>query len=250
MNVKTAEQQNLRVVFALSKIRARFEKVGDLKFISHLDTMRLFERTFRRANLELKHTQGFNKHAIMSFAAPMAIGLTSEDEYIDFELEHDLEMQELTNRINNVIPNGIRIVKSVVLPDNAKSIMSLISAAKYKINIYIENKDEHKSYDLESKIKEMLNNEAIVVEKKTKKGMADVDIKDLIYECNLKKENDFEYVIDLLCSSGSSANLGVEVFMNAVNAYCDLYEKMDDYLVHRENLYVGDRFNLKSPINI
>ncbi len=234
----------------LSKIRARFEKVGDLKFISHLDTMRLFERAFRRANLQLKHTQGFNKHVIMSFAAPMAVGLTSEDEYIDFELEQDLELEGLINRINAVMPKGIKLIKAVVLPDNSKSIMSLISAAKYKINVYLENKDEYKAYDFEAKIKQMLSNEAIVVEKKTKKGMADVDIKELIYECNVENKGEFEYSISLLCSSGSSANLGVEVFMNAVNVYCDLYEKMYDYSMHRENLFVGDRFKLMSPIDI
>ena len=68
------------------KIRIKFRKWGVMKFIGHLDVMRYFQKAIRRADLNIRYSGGFSPHQIMSFAAPLGVGITSRSEYVDIEL--------------------------------------------------------------------------------------------------------------------------------------------------------------------
>lgn len=76
-------------------LRALFEKTGTAVWISHLDLMRLFQRAFARANLPLKHTQGFNPRPSVSIALPLSVGLESVCELLDFEVEGNFTRRKL-----------------------------------------------------------------------------------------------------------------------------------------------------------
>lgn len=78
-------QQDLEEVCAL-KIRIKFAKNGSMKFIGHLDIMRYFQKVMRRAEVDIAYSEGFSPHQIMSFAAPLGVGLTSRGEYLDIEV--------------------------------------------------------------------------------------------------------------------------------------------------------------------
>ena len=67
------------------KIRIKFSKQGAMKFIGHLDTMRYFQKVMRRADVDIRYSEGFSPHQIMSFAAPLGVGITSNGEYVDIE---------------------------------------------------------------------------------------------------------------------------------------------------------------------
>ena len=68
------------------KIRIKFRKYGALKFVGHLDMMRYFQKALKRAGIDMKYSEGFNPHMIMSFAAPLGVGITSDGEYFDIEV--------------------------------------------------------------------------------------------------------------------------------------------------------------------
>ena len=68
------------------KIRIKFRKYGNMKFIGHLDVMRYFQKAIRRADVGIRYSEGFSPHQIMSFAAPLGVGITSEGEYLDIEV--------------------------------------------------------------------------------------------------------------------------------------------------------------------
>ena len=68
------------------KVRIKFEKRGNLRFIGHLDLMRYFQKANRRAGLPIAYSEGFSPHQIMSFAAPLSMGVESTAEYADFKL--------------------------------------------------------------------------------------------------------------------------------------------------------------------
>ena len=68
------------------KIRIKFSKQGAMKFIGHLDTMRYFQKAMRRADVDIRYSEGFSPHQIMSFAAPLGVGLTGSGEYLDIEV--------------------------------------------------------------------------------------------------------------------------------------------------------------------
>ena len=82
------------------KIRIKFAKEGEMKFIGHLDMMRYFQKVMRRANVNIRYSEGFSPHQIMSFAAPLGVGLTSRGEYVDIEALSKDSSQEMLRRIN------------------------------------------------------------------------------------------------------------------------------------------------------
>ena len=79
-------QHHLEEAFVL-KARIKFCKYGSMKYIGHLDIMRYFQKAIRRSGLPIKYSEGFNPHQIMSFAAPLGVGITSDGEYMDIELK-------------------------------------------------------------------------------------------------------------------------------------------------------------------
>ena len=93
-------------------LRLMFSKTGNAVWISHLDTMRLFQRAFKRSGFHLKHTQGFNPRPSVSIALPLSVGVESLCELLDFELEdQDVTCSEILEKLNNNLIDGIRIIE-------------------------------------------------------------------------------------------------------------------------------------------
>ena len=88
------------------KARIKFQKYGYMKFIGHLDVLRYFQKAFRRAEYDSEYTQGFNPHQIMSFAAPLGVGLTSDAEYVDIGLRTSDTPEIMVKKINEVLSEG------------------------------------------------------------------------------------------------------------------------------------------------
>lgn len=113
------------------KIRIKFRKQGAVKFVGHLDIMRYFQKVMRRADVDIRYSEGFSPHQIMSFAAPLGVGLTSNGEYVDIEVNSTESSQEMVSRINAANVEGITVTSYRKLPDSAKNAMSLVAAADY-----------------------------------------------------------------------------------------------------------------------
>ena len=110
------------------KIRIKFRKYGNMKFIGHLDVMRYFQKAIRRADVGIRYSEGFSPHQIMSFAAPLGVGITSEGEYLDIEVVPPEEGCHLTERLNAVMAEGFEVVGCFKLPDSAANAMSIVAA--------------------------------------------------------------------------------------------------------------------------
>jgi radical SAM-linked protein len=78
------------------KIRLKFQKKGNLKFIGHLDVMRTFQKINRRAGIDIKYSAGFSPHQQMSFSNPLSLGMTSSAEYVDYEMNSVLQFYTFT----------------------------------------------------------------------------------------------------------------------------------------------------------
>ena len=90
--------------------RALFEKTGNAVWMSHLDLMRLLQRAFKRADLHLKHTQGFNPRPSVSIALPMSVGVESVCELRDFDLEgQTVSSDEIRDRLNGALVEGVTV---------------------------------------------------------------------------------------------------------------------------------------------
>ena len=91
------------------KVRIKFAKTGHMKFVGHLDTMRYFQKAIRRSGLPIKYSEGFNPHQIMSFAAPLGVGLSSSGEYMDIELKEFVPSQEALQRLQATMVDGMEV---------------------------------------------------------------------------------------------------------------------------------------------
>lgn len=226
-------QPDLEEVYAL-KIRIKYSKLGNLKFIGHLDVMRYFQKEIRRAGLDVSYSKGYSPHQIISFAAPLAMGITSDGEYFDGEFESVTTSEEMIRALNSVSVDEMKVSECVLLPDNAKNSMSVVSASDYIITFEDKATLDEKMKILGS-VAGFMGQDEIMVLKKTKKSERTENIKPGIMTCELRDE-----AIYMLLSTGSEYNLKPELVMQALYAYADIEHDQFHYHIHRLETYMDD----------
>ena len=167
------------------KIRIKFSKYGNMKFIGHLDVMRYFQKAIRRADLNIRYSGGFSPHQIMSFAAPLGVGITSRSEYVDIELLDEEVPAGMKARLNAQMAEGFEVVDVRLLPEDAAGAMSIVAAADYTCRL----RPGHEMADPEKWIEGLLEfygRDSVPVTKKTKRGQKEMDLKPLIYELRME----------------------------------------------------------------
>ena len=212
--------------------RALFEKVGSARFISHLDLMRLFQRAFKRAGLPLTHTQGFNPRPSVSIALPLSLGAESHCELLDFDLESPVPLEDIRNRLNAALIDGIRVRE---VYDNGAKIKYL---ALLQSRLTLEY-DGGIPAGAESAIGQLFAQETLVLEKKNRNGVTQQDIIPMIRNLEISRISEGELRLDVLhCCQNPSLNpmqLGA-----AIEKY--LPELTPDYIrVCREEIYTEDK---------
>lgn len=212
--------------------RALFEKVGTARFISHLDLMRLFQRAFKRAGLPLTHTQGFNPRPSVSIALPLSLGAESHCELLDFDLESPVPPEDIRDRLNAALIDGIRVRE---VYDNGAKIKYL---ALLQSRLTLEY-DGGIPAGAEAAIGQLFAREALVLEKKNRNGVTQQDIIPMIRNLEISRISEGELRLDVLhCCQNPSLNpmqLGA-----AIEKY--LPELTPDYIrVCREEIYTEDK---------
>lgn len=221
------------------KLRIKYTKTGVLRFIGHLDVMRFFQKAIRRAKLDVSYTKGFSPHQIISFAAPMPLGMTSEGEYFDGEFDSVTSTEDMMHRLNETMPDEIRVLDIVQLPEDAKPSMAVVSASDYYIY-----RNEESDEDMISQLKTMLTGfyeqPEIQILKKSKSKEVVTDIKPFIWDIKLYRDG-----IYMLLASGSKDNLKPELVMDALCNYANVPYNRYDYMIHRLETYMGEREHLQ-----
>ncbi len=213
------------------KVRIKFRKYGVMKFIGHLDIMRYFQKSMRRAGIDIAYSSGFSPHQIMSFASPLGVGILSDGEYFDIELNSNNGSSDMLNRLNAVMVPGMEIVSVKALLDETQNAMASVAAAKYSII----TKD---GCVLDSNLKEgmasFLKQEEILVKKQTKKNEVIFDLKPHIYEFSLL-DNGFVLFVD----ASSSGNIKPSLVLEAFFAFCNMTYSSNLYQITRLDTYTN-----------
>ena len=225
------------------KVRIKFSKQGAMKFIGHLDIMRYFQKAMRRAEIDIRYSEGFSPHQIMSFAAPLGLGLTSNGEYMDIEVNSMADCESLKRALNQVMAEGIQILSCHRLEDTAKNAMSIVAAADYTLTF----RDSAVPEDLPGFLNGLLEfygKDQIRIVKKTKKGEKEMDLKPLIYDLQIRGEAVF-----LKVSAGSSCNIKPELVMEAY--YNSLGQTCPEFAfqIQREEVYALDDQGALVPLS-
>lgn len=161
-------------------LRAVFEKKGNAIWISHLDSMRLFQRAFKRAGLHLKHTQGFNPRPSVSIALPMAVGVASCCELLDFEIEDEgVSCEQIAVKLNNALISGVKVLEVYEGGRKQKEIALLQCA----IDLHYKKKIPAKAQE---SLEKLFAQDSLVVTKNGKNGPVEQDIIPMIKDIALE----------------------------------------------------------------
>ena len=180
----------------------------------------------RRAELKIKHSQGFNPHPLLSFAHPLAVGISSIGELIEIELEEDISPKELAEKMDGVMPDGFGITG--VKKCTEKSPFSALAVAGYEIIL---------KGSFNENILDFLKNDKIVMPKRTKSGVKDTDIKPMIKGAKLVKHTEKGVKLAAMLSCGNE-NLKPELFIEAMEKFSGVGVK--SYKIRRMGLYTKD----------
>lgn len=191
----------------MNRVRAVFEKKGRARYISHLDLNRCMLRIFRRSGLPVWYTEGFNPHPYYSFALALSLGFESSCEILDFNVTDDsMTMDEIRDRLNKVMPKDMGIVS--VKPQKLK--ITEIAKAEYAVSLASENTEK-----LLADVQALMNSDEIFVEKKTKRGFKQVDIKPDTELVECEKNGAFLEIV-LRLPAGTQTNYNPTLFLDAL----------------------------------
>ena len=179
----------------------KFSKSKNVKYISHLDVLRLFQRAVLRAELPIAYSQGYNPHMLIGFACALPVGVTSSAEYMELKLVKEIAEEEILDKFNAVLPVGIAVLSVKVVPDAGPALAAMIRAARYEFVF------ERMTEELRMLPVRVMKLEQIMIEKKSKKGVKLTDIRGMVRE--FSQEGNY-----LICelTAGNEENLRPDVF--------------------------------------
>jgi len=134
----------------MQRLRLKFSRGEELKFLSHLDLMRLWERALRRAGLPLAYSEGFTPHPQIALAAPLSVGVTSQAELMDVFLSRWVSPQSFTAQTEKQLPKGIELLDVRPVGPRAPSLQSQIRFIEYKVDVETEQGREEVESALQS----------------------------------------------------------------------------------------------------
>lgn len=192
----------------MAKFRLQFTKYGDMKYVSHLDLIRLFTRIFHRADLPLAYSEGFNPHPKMSVLLPLSVGFESSCEYIDVEFKEGVGMLDCMKKLKGKLPLGMEIPQICELNETSKKAKAIRYASyefRFSEPLTQEQADAFLALD------------TIEVIKKTKRSEGVANIRADIMDMYVTDEG----VLHAVISAGSEANLKADLFVTALEKYID-----------------------------
>ena len=194
---------------------AAFSKLEPVKFVSHLDMQRLFQRAVRRAELPLAYSKGFNPHPLLSFATAISVGFTSGGEYFDVILSEPVSPEEFTERVNAVLPEGVLISSAIDAGEFKASLTTLMRSAEYEARLSFAEPVEKTAF--EAALSSLLGGE-IIVDKKTKGGIKPVDIRPMLISMELAEFSGSSARLDITGALTAEGGLPLELLFGALEA--------------------------------
>lgn len=225
----------------MSRYVIKFYKKGMIRYISHLDLLRLFKRSFKRVGIKLQYSQGFNPHPKMSFAQPLSLGYSSCAEYLEFDTVTSYPTEEILEKLNKIMPEGVGILSCKELPADGKTLAAITESADYQITIPVSADFDQNPSEL---IKNYMSREQIFVLKHQRKSGKDikVNIKPMILEIS-SVIDDNKIMLTIRVAAGSTANLSPEMVLST---FCDLerikYDRAE-ISIKRTELYFNKKTN-------
>ncbi|MBP3728976.1 MAG: DUF2344 domain-containing protein [Lachnospiraceae bacterium] len=186
-------------------IRVKFGKEGALRFIGHLDVLRTFQKIFRRAGIPMVYSQGFSPHPIMSFALPLGLGLSSEGEYLDAEIE-EMDPAQILPRLRGATSEDLPVYGVRILPEKAGNAMASVGRASYRVEIRTDQREI-----MGQAAARLMEQEQLIIEKKTKSQTLEMDLRPCLYQLRAEVRPGETPFLFMELAAGSKANIKPEI---------------------------------------
>jgi len=221
----------------LFRYRIKYVKTSAIRFTGHLDMLRAWERTFRRARLPIGYSQGFNPRPRINMGVPLPLGYTSECEVMDIWLTEKIQPSVLLENIRKALPPGLELQKITQVDESALKLQQIIRTAEYQISLDpFPLKD-----DLEKRIAELLESTTILRERKGKT----YDLRPLLHSIKILSESN-RNILSIILSAQEGATGRPDEILNQLG--------LDPHkaLIHRKTfaLTTSDDIDITSPIKI
>lgn len=223
-------------------IRARFAKLSPVRYISHLELMNALRRAFRRAEIPVAYSRGYNPHQLLLMGQPLPVGMTGRGEYFDLELIEGIPPTDFMARVNGKLPQGIKVLEVKEVPAQVKSLMAVVNVAVYLVKM--------KWADGQPEEKEMINTfmeekEIKVLRHRRKKKDRLIDIRPLIHDLEITEPGLWRFTV----STGSEGNVRPREIIRALTNYFPEVRPVPLINVEREGLFVRINDRLYQPID-
>ena len=218
-----------------NNLRAVFEKSGRAVFISHLDLLRTMQRAIKRSGIPVWYSQGFNPHIYLNFPLALSLGVTSKTEFMDFAVTEKCDKNQLMDKLNKSMPDGLKIISI----DEPHFENKEIGFAEYIIKL----KSSISPEEMQNALNSMLSLQTIEIDKRSKsKGTIKLDIKPHINVFDVYKTPD-SLVIGLKLPAGLKLNINSNVFIDAFSDISGI--KFEHIYAERTNILCTNGENFK-----
>ena len=205
--------------------RIAFEKRGRVRYISHLDLNRCMLRAVRRSGLPAWYTEGFHPHMYLMFPLALSLGTESICEVMDIRLTEEVPAEEISDRLNAALPEGLRVFRVGEPTYTAQD----VAGAEYRVTLCGEG--------LLPLFDAFLAQEQIIVEKKTKKGMKEIDVKPMVTVSDMTADGG-DLHLTLRLPAGNEGNINVSVITDAFEKYAGMLVPVTSVL--RTKIFCAD----------
>jgi len=160
----------------MQRLRVEYSRGEPVQYLSHLDMIRLFERAIQRAEIPIAYSEGFNPHPKLAFGPPLAVGLLSDQEFLDITLGQTMDPEQLCRQLGRQMPGGIVLKGAAAVPDGVPALMAVIERATYHVRVPVAGER------LDAQIRSFLEQTEIRVRREGKKGPEDREIRSGIHK--------------------------------------------------------------------
>jgi len=165
------------------RLKIIFSKTEAMRYTSHLDLQRTWERTLRRARLPLAYSQGFNPHPKINLGAALPLGFTSQDEMIEVWLEEQIPLREIASALPPVLPPGLKVQEILETELRSPKLQTLIQSTIYTAKL------SQPVLDLDERLDALLSQSSIIRQRRVKKKLREYDLRPLILELQSEKDD-------------------------------------------------------------
>ncbi|NLL17914.1 MAG: DUF2344 domain-containing protein [Clostridia bacterium] len=229
------------------EVRLEYSVGKEVRYLSHLDFLRLFIRALRRAGLPVAYSRGFNPHPKLAFGPPLAVGITSTCEYVDIELAEPVPVAGIIERLGQALPKGVTIKQGKEIKGKTAPLMAVIERARFQVKVpLLEGRDQ---MDLEQAIENLMNRSGIVVMRNTKEGPRPKDIRQGIFRLAGKEENS-SAVLQMELQVGSQGSVRPDEVVRGLIELEGIPLQQEEMEIQRTGLFLFKNNGLVTPLEI